>query len=139
MLIRVNELRAENGLNPLELDEKLIDLAFAKAEDWNLGGYSKDADAGDGATSYHVSPRYGSARQMYKTMFGEYKAISENFARSSVQPNDVTELFYNWENSEGHLRAMLQPHLTKMGFGYVIISGTKDEFNTVHVALLEMY
>lgn len=142
MLEKVNNLRAEYGLNPLEIDEKLTELAYAKAEDWNLGGYSEDAVSTDGrSNSYHVSPRYGNAREMYETMFGERKDIWENFSKRTTTEEYVTNAFYRWESSEGHLKAMLRPNLTKMGFGYAMIDGTDSisKYNTEYVSLLEMY
>ncbi len=144
MLEKVNALREENGLNPLVLDDKLIELAFAKAEDWNEGGYSDNAKGKNGYSSYHISPRYGNPIEMYETMFGEREDIWENFAMKTSSQNYVTEAFHNWYTSEGHLKAMLKPNLTKMGFGYALIDGTGRETVRTgtagqYVMLLEMY
>lgn len=141
MLEKVNALREEHGLNPLVLDDKLMELAFAKAEDYNLGGYSSDAKGTDGASGNHVSPRHGSARQMYQTMFGEYKGISENFSIRTTTEEYVSNAFGSWENSDAHLKAMLQPNLTKMGFGYAKVNDYESvsKFDEKYISLLEMY
>lgn len=140
MLGYVNELRAENGLTPLELDQTLIDFAYLKAEDYRLGGYSDDAKSEDGYSSYHISPRYGSPKQWYNEIYNTNVHITENFAMTGVRKNTEAWAGYNtWENSEAHKASMLRPYLTKLGFGFYAIDDETHEDYGSTIMLLEMY
>lgn len=137
MLGYVNDLRVENGLNELELDQNLTDFAYLKANDYRLGGYSYDAVADDGATSYHVSPRYGSPSEYYNEVYGTDYGIGENLAIHGVKGDNKAKSAFNaWLDSEGHLENMLYPNYTKLGFGFAKTNDDPKSYETI--MLLEM-
>ncbi len=141
MLGYVNELRAEHGVAPLELDQDLIDFAYIKAKDYELGGYSSDAVASDGlGTGNHVSPRYGSPTQYYNYIYGtNYSFISENYTKIMVaMGSEASSSFNTWVNSEGHKNAMLSTKRTKLGFGFYTIEDENHEDYNRTILLLEM-
>ncbi len=138
MLSYVNELREDNGLNPLELDQDLIDFAYLKAEDFKYGGYSNDAVTSTG-TGYHVSPRYGSPSEWYNSIHNTNYFLYENLALTSTKKEYVaTSSFTNWINSKGHKDAMLNSKIVKLGFGFYTIEDEIHEDFGRTIMLLEM-
>lgn len=117
MLEKVNALRKENGVAPLVLDDKLINLATMKAEDMVENNYYD-----------HQSPIYGRANEMYQKIYGQsIGGWGENITKSSgtfgakQTLSELTEnSFYSWKNSKGHKENMLNPKFTKIGFGFKI-------------------
>lgn len=99
----VNEEREERGLDPLELDEDLSEVAQVKSEDMNENNYFS-----------HVSPVYGSPLMMSE--FGiEYMRAAENIAMGQQTSEQVMD---GWMNSDGHRQNILDPELTHIGVGY---------------------
>lgn len=102
----VNKVRAQGGLDPLTLDDKLTQIAMFKSQDMINTGEFK-----------HTSKTYGAidglfARFKYvSTMFGE------NIAYGQKTPQEVVEA---WVNSPPHYETMMEKEFTKTGVGYVV-------------------
>ncbi len=100
----VNEYRAQYGLEALTLNNKLSEVAQAKAQDMKDNNYFS-----------HNSPTYGTAFEMMKSFGISYSAAGENIAMGYSSPSAVVE---GWMNSEGHRANILNGSFTQMGLGY---------------------
>ena len=101
----VNEIRASYGLNNLEINEKLSNVARIKSQDMKDNGYFS-----------HTSPIYGSPFDMMKNFGISYRAAGENIAMGYSTPKAVVDA---WMNSKGHRENILKPSFTQIGVGYV--------------------
>lgn len=101
----VNEIRAENGLNPLTYDWELSRVARYKSQDMKDNRYFS-----------HTSPVYGSPFQMIKSFGLTYRTAGENIARGYATPQAVVN---GWMNSSGHRANILNASFTRIGVGYV--------------------
>lgn len=100
----VNAERSKQGLQPLQLDSALNQVATAKAKDMAENGYFS-----------HDSPRYGSPFDMMRTFGIDYKSAGENIAAGQKTAKDVMN---SWMNSNGHRANILNPNYTHLGVGY---------------------
>ena len=101
----VNEIRRQNGLKALTLNEALCDVAREKSRDMQVRQYFS-----------HTSPTYGSPFDMMKTFGISYRAAGENIAMGYPTPESVVE---GWMNSDGHRANILNTSFTEIGMGYV--------------------
>lgn len=101
----VNEIRRQNGLGELTLNEALCDVAREKSRDMKTLGYFD-----------HTSPTYGSPFDMMKTFGITYRAAGENIAMGYPTPESVVE---GWMHSDGHRANILNPSFSEIGMGYV--------------------
>lgn len=102
----VNEIRKENGLEPLTQDWQLSRVARYKSQDMKDLGYFS-----------HTSPTYGSPFEMMKSFGISYRSAGENIAKGYQTPKAVVEA---WMNSPGHRANILNSSFTHIGVGYVI-------------------
>ncbi|MFT4415839.1 CAP domain-containing protein [Fredinandcohnia humi] len=100
-----NNERAKYGLAPLQVDEKLSEVARTKSADMKQNGYFS-----------HTSPTYGSPFNMMKTFGIQYRAAGENIAKGQRSPEEVVNA---WMNSEGHRKNILSSSFTHIGVGHV--------------------
>lgn len=100
-----NIAREKNGLTPLQIDQKLSDVARLKSQ-----------DMADNRYFAHQSPRYGSPFDMMKSFGVTYKAAGENIARGQGSPEEVVN---GWMNSPGHRANILNSSFTHIGVGFV--------------------
>ena len=100
----VNEIRVQNGLNPL-------------THHWELGRVAryKSQDMKDNRYFSHTSPTYGSPFQMIKSFGISYRNAGENIARGYATPQSVVN---GWMNSSGHRANILSSSFTHVGVGY---------------------
>ncbi|MGI8313587.1 CAP domain-containing protein [Halobacillus mangrovi] len=105
----VNEERKKQGLAPLEMHERLSDLAREKSQDMADKQYFS-----------HTSPTYGSPFDMMNQFDFNYRAAGENIAAGQRTPEEVVE---GWMNSKGHRENILNDAFTHIGVGYVEDSG----------------
>jgi len=98
----VNKERAEAGLAPLALDEKLNEAAKVRAQEIT-SNFSHTRP--DGTDPFTVLQEYGCS----------YMSAGENIAAGQSTPAEVVE---SWMNSEGHRANILSPDFTKLGVGY---------------------
>lgn len=101
----VNEIRSENGLNPLAYDWELARVARFKSQDMKDNRYFS-----------HTSPTYGSPFQMIKDFGISFRSAGENIARGYATPQAVVQ---GWMNSSGHRANILNANYTHIGVGYV--------------------
>ncbi|MCL5781709.1 MAG: CAP domain-containing protein [Firmicutes bacterium] len=106
MLSLINKERTSRGLQPLQVDMRLVGTARAKANDMAVNNYFS-----------HTSPTLGTPpEQMRAAGITGYNVLGgENiaFARS------VEEAFTNFMNSDGHRQNILHPRYTHVGIGVV--------------------
>ncbi|MFS0862441.1 CAP domain-containing protein [Fredinandcohnia sp. 179-A 10B2 NHS] len=100
-----NQERAKYGLAPLQIDEKLSEVARTKSADMKQNGYFS-----------HTSPTYGSPFDMMKQFGIQYRAAGENIAMGQQSPEAVVQA---WMNSEGHRKNILSSNFTHIGVGHV--------------------
>ena len=100
----INARRQENGLEPLEIDEELQNVARLKANDMVENNYFS-----------HTSPTYGSPFEMIKSFGISYKTSGENIAGNSTNEGAVNA----WMNSEGHKENILNKNYNYTGIGVV--------------------
>ena len=101
----VNDIRVENGLQPLKANWELSRVARYKSQDMLDKGYFS-----------HTSPTYGSPFQMIKAFGLSYRTAGENIAMGYSSPQAVVN---GWMNSSGHRANILNPSYTQIGVGYV--------------------
>ena len=101
----VNEIRVQNGLDPLVHDWELSRVARYKSQDMKDNRYFS-----------HTSPVYGSPFQMMKSFGITYRSAGENIAKGQATPKAVVDA---WMNSSGHRANILNASFTQIGVGYV--------------------
>ncbi len=99
-----NQARSENGVQALNSDNALADVAQKKAQDMSENNYFS-----------HTSPTYGSPFDMLQQFGIDYTKASENIAAGQQSPESVVE---GWLNSEGHRKNMLDAEVTHIGVGH---------------------
>lgn len=101
----VNNIRQQNGLQPLTANWELSRVARYKSQDMRENGYFS-----------HTSPTYGSPFQMI-TAFGLfYRTAGENIAKGYASAQAVVN---GWMNSSGHRANILNGSYSQIGVGYV--------------------
>lgn len=104
MIGYVNDERTRAGLNMLQIDTGLSEVARLKSQDMVNNGYFS-----------HNSPTYGSPFEMMKQFGVEYRAAGENIAKhSSVQAAHQALM-----ESEEHRENILNAAYTHIGVGIV--------------------
>ncbi len=98
----INDVRKQNGLKPLILNEELSRVAEHKAMDMVENNYFD-----------HNSPVYGSPFEMMKKYGINFNMAAENIAGNQSSEGAV----YSWMNSEGHLSNILNGDYTATGIG----------------------
>jgi len=111
MLDLVNELRADNGVDPVILNVNLNTAAFNHSDDMARNNYfshtglnGSDFSQRIAATGYAGSPR------------------AENIAAGNLS---VTATFNQWVNSSGHLSNMLNTNVNEMGIARAFFNSSK--------------
>jgi uncharacterized YkwD family protein len=100
----INAQRTAAGLQPLQIDPEVQNVARAKAQDMVNNNYFS-----------HTSPTYGSPFDMLKSYGVKYKAAGENIAGNSSNQGAVNA----WMNSEGHKANILSNNYNYTGLGVV--------------------
>ncbi|WP_371925880.1 CAP domain-containing protein [Halobacillus sp. A5] len=99
-----NEAREEQGLEPLELNEEVSEVAQEKSEDMAENDYFS-----------HTSPTYGSPFDMLQEFDVDYNTAAENIAAGQRTPEEVVD---GWLNSSGHRKNIMNENMTEIGIGY---------------------
>lgn len=100
----VNQARSSAGLNALEMDSALSNVAMAKAKDMHNNNYFD-----------HNSPTYGSPFDMMRQFGISYRYAGENIAKGQSSAQQVMN---DWMNSEGHRANILNGNYTKIGIAH---------------------
>jgi len=108
MVEMINSERTARGLNPLEIDQRLINTARIKSQDMVKNNYFS-----------HDSPTYGTPFALMKSQGIKYAWAGENLAGAPT----LEIAFRNLMNSEGHRKNILHPNFSKVGVG--IAEGSK--------------
>lgn len=101
----VNEIRKQNGLQPLTANWELSRVARYKSQDMVDKRYFS-----------HTSPTYGTPFQMIKAFGLSYRTAGENIAYGYATPKAVVD---GWMNSSGHRANILNASYKQIGVGYV--------------------
>ena len=98
-----NGFRAEGGIEPLELDDKLIEIASVRAEElaWS-------------AVYSHTRPNMRSFSSVFKDGGLTTGAVGENIGWGFGTPEEVCQA---WRESETHYENIMNPKFKKVGFG----------------------
>ncbi len=104
MVSLVNKARTEAGLQPLQVDATLAQLARMKSQDILDNNYFA-----------HTSPTYGSAFTMMKKAGITYRTAGENLAKA----RDTAWAHQRLMASDGHRENILNPSFTHIGVGIV--------------------
>ena len=105
VVVLINKIRRENGLNELTIDTELSRVARIKSQDMRDNGYFS-----------HTSPTYGSPFDMMKSFGIKYRSAGENIAMGYRTPQSVVD---GWMNSPGHRANILNSSFSKIGMGYI--------------------
>lgn len=107
MLELINEARRKEGLEPLSLNNKLIEMAKFKAQDMkNLGKLSHNGS-------------YGSFKDLLSLYEINYSSSGENILMGG---SSSQQMFNMWWKSPGHRANMMNPEYKKIGIGFKSIS-----------------
>ena len=102
---RMNELRAQNGLSPLTMDETLLECSMIRGAEL-ASNYS------------HTRPN---GRQWYTVYPGTYRAMGENIGYGYTSAQQAYDL---WAGSRDHRENILNPEYTCCGVGMVRVGNT---------------
>ncbi|MFW6237985.1 MAG: CAP domain-containing protein [Halanaerobiales bacterium] len=102
MLNRINSVRQEEGLKPVQLDDRLSDVARRKAEDMVENDYFD-----------HVSPDYGTPFDMLREADIGYSLAGENLAVAG----SVDSAFEKLMDSPEHRDNILEKNFDRVGLG----------------------
>lgn len=118
MLVLVNRDRAKHGLSPLQIDERVANVARAHSTEMHATGVVA-----------HVSPTTGSAADRVKAASIGTSVVLENVARAY----GVGEAEEGLMNSPGHRANLLSKQVTHIGIGIVFgeeVAGRREMFVT---------
>ncbi len=102
MLNMINNARTANGLQPLQMDSRIVNVARKKSQDMIDNNYFS-----------HSSPTYGSPFKMLNDAGISYRTAGENIAGNTSVSGAHAALM----NSSGHRKNILNPKFTKVGIG----------------------
>lgn len=107
----INEYRAANGLNKVDLTANLTDAAMHRAaesaySDWNMTAY-------ENGSKRHIRPNFEKASSI-ATEYGITGNFGENYGRYFDTP---AEILNGWKNSDAHNALLLNGSYTKAGIG----------------------
>lgn len=100
----VNRTRKEQGLQPLEVNQSLREIARIKGDDMIENNYFE-----------HQSPNYGSPFEMMKQKGIKYSLAGENLAEART----VEKAFEDLMESPKHKENILEPKYDEIGIGIV--------------------
>lgn len=103
ILEKVNEVRIENKMKPLKIDDELNKIAILKAKDM-----AKEEKLS------HDSKKYGLTFNIIKQRGIKFRSAAENIARWHETPEFVVD---RWLKSKGHRANILNSKYDKTGIG----------------------
>lgn len=109
MLGYVNNLRNENGKEPLTLDNNL-----------NLAATIRALEMAWSSKFSHTRPDGRSCFTIFGDLGISYSAVGENIAGGTSTPNAT---FNMWNNSQGHHDNMISSNFKKIGVGKATVNG----------------
>jgi uncharacterized protein YkwD len=110
VLARTNAYRHEQGLEPLQFDQRLTLIARQRSQDMARRNYFA-----------HVTPDGGDVFQLMRTQNVGYWAAGENLARNNYKPAEVAKVaVQGWIKSPGHRANLLHPAFGHIGIGLAV-------------------
>jgi len=113
-----NEHRANNGLNPLTLNQELNASAYGHSRDMAQQDFF-DHTGADGSSFSDRNLEVGYASDV----------SAENIAAGGPTPEETVQ---QWIDSPGHNRNLLNPELTELGVGYFYLENDTGTENLNH-------
>lgn len=113
-----NDFRAEQGLSPLTLNQKLTVTAQTYAQTMAEDDFFSHIGE-DNSTPWERAEADG-----YTAM-----AMAENIAAGQPTPEQVVQ---SWIDSPGHRQNLLNPNYTELGVGYFELSNDTGQVNYTH-------
>jgi uncharacterized protein YkwD len=111
----INNVREENGLNPLAADNALTDVAMTRSRDLLDRNYFS-----------HYTPEGANVFNIMRDMGIKFRYAGENLAQSAPASVGTPEGFLNaWLNSPTHRDNMLRSQYTKIGVAMVEINSRR--------------
>jgi uncharacterized protein YkwD len=101
----MNAKRTEAGLQPLTIDNTLVQVARYKSDDMIQNNFFD-----------HTNPDGTKWTNWLQALDYKYTSAGENIAYNT---NDAVELFNQWWNSPGHRANMMNSAYTKVGIGVI--------------------
>jgi uncharacterized protein YkwD len=98
-----NIIRKRSGLDPLQWDEHVSEVAYKHSRDMNENDYFA-----------HESPKHGDLSRRLAKGNVEFSAAGENIAAEYM---DGPAAFEGWLNSENHRKTMLNEDFNRIGVG----------------------
>jgi len=105
----MNAKRTEAGLNPLTIDNTLVQVARYKSNNMIQNNFFN-----------HTNPDGTKWTNWLQTIGYKYTTSGENIAYNTSDP---VELFTQWWNSPGHRANMMNASYTKVGIGVIYGNG----------------
>ncbi len=105
----MNQKRVEAGLQPLTLDNTLVEVARYKSNDMIQNNFFD-----------HTNPDGTKWTNWLHTLGYDYTSSGENIAYNT---SDAVELFNQWWNSPGHRANMMNSAYNKVGIGVIYGNG----------------
>jgi uncharacterized protein YkwD len=103
---RINEIRQQNGLNPLQKNERLAQVARNYSQTMARENFFS-----------HTGPDGDTSAQRVRSAGLSYRVVGENLFKSTNAPQPVQLAVKGWMNSPGHRENILRPVFTQTGIG----------------------
>ncbi|BAZ18026.1 hypothetical protein NIES4071_99080 [Calothrix sp. NIES-4071] len=114
-LVNIQRANANQGLQPLVLNDKLNQVAYSHSQEMALSDYFSHSGVNKS------SPQDRAARAGY-----QYRYFGENIAAGYVTPQEVVDA---WMTSAGHRANILNPNYKEMGVGYYYLESDTGSIN----------
>lgn len=103
---RINEIRQQQGLTPLQANQKLANVARQYSQQMAKENFFS-----------HTSPAGQSLVQRIKSAKINYTLVGENLFKCTNIPQPVPAAVEGWMNSPGHRKNILRPQYRETGIG----------------------
>ena len=123
VLIETNKLRAEVGVAPLGLDERLSQSAKLKAQDMVENEYFGHPNPKTGKQGYQYA-REAVGRDCIK--------VGENLSGETPSRINAKGWVEGWKSSEPHYKAMINPNYKSIGFAAIQNGGWDQYYGVMH-------
>jgi uncharacterized protein YkwD len=103
---RINEIRQENGLDRLENNERLVQVARDYSQKMARQEFFS-----------HTGPEGSTPAERVRSAGINYRVVGENLFKSTNAPEPVSLAVEGWMNSPGHRENILRDAFTETGIG----------------------
>lgn len=108
----LNQKRIENGLQPLQMDETMVNIARYKSADMVQRKYFDHYVDTTGYARYYM--------RWIRQLNISYRGLAENLVQvGPVNSNTANKMFELWWNSEGHRKNMMNSKAKYIGIGVI--------------------